>query len=447
MLKFLGIAWRSLVQHRRRNLALGAAIAIVTALLVLLSSLSAGMKYTMLEAATTLASGHVNVAGFYKITSGNPAPVVTGYPELKALIERATPEAEQVIDRTRGWAKIVSVQGSVQSGLAGIDVTREAGLTHILKLAEEREYKEGGTSAVRGSFEDLARPNTILLFAAQAKRLEVEVGDQVTLSAPTLRGVNNTADVDVVAIAKDMGLMSNWSAFVPHQVVRDIYKMADTATGAIQVYLKDPALTDEVEARLRKVVVDAGYRLMEPEGKPFFMKFERVQREDWTGQKIDITDWEDEISYMSWTLTTVDGLSGLLITILMVLIMVGIMNTLWIAIRERTKEIGTLRAIGMGRRQVLAMFLAEAMMLGALSAGIGAAIGVAVCLGLDAAQVPVESQAFRIFTLSDTLQLRVEPASLAQSVLFIAALTTLAALYPAYRATRLKPISAIHHIG
>ena len=80
------------------------------------------------------------------------------------------------------------------------------------------------------------------------------------------------------------------------------------------------------------------------------MKFETVNREDWTGQKLDVTTWEDEISFMTWTLTALQGLSFVLIVILIAIIVIGIMNTMWIAIRERTREIGTLRAIGMQRR-------------------------------------------------------------------------------------------------
>lgn len=445
--KFLGIAWRSLVEHRRRNLLLGAAIAVVTALLVLLTALSAGMRDTMLRAATTLSSGHVNVGGFFKITSGNPAPVVTDYKAVEEVVRRETPGLDYVIDRSRGWAKIVGPDGSVQAGINGIDITRERGLREVLRLAEEHEYEEGGGDVVRGDLDALAEPNTILLFVEQASRLGVDVGDEVTLSAPTIRGVNNTADVRVVAIARDVGIMSNWSAFVPHQVLRDIYRMAGTATGALQLYLKDPETTDAVKTHLRGALAAAGYRMMEPEDKPFWMKFERVQREDWTGQKLDVTDWEDEVSFLQWTITTVDTLTALLVGILMVLIMVGITNTLWIAIRERTREIGTLRAIGMQRRHVLTMFLLEALLLGVLAATIGAAAGAVIALGIDAAAVPVTSEAFRIFTLSETLALHVAPGALVRAVVFISLLTALAALYPAWRATRLKPISAIHQIG
>ena len=64
------IAGRNLLQSRKRTLMLGTAILLVTMLLVLVNSLTTGIRETMLRTVTTLSTGHVNVGGFYKITSG-----------------------------------------------------------------------------------------------------------------------------------------------------------------------------------------------------------------------------------------------------------------------------------------------------------------------------------------------------------------------------------------
>ncbi|HEY1533942.1 MAG TPA: hypothetical protein VGF76_07980 [Polyangiaceae bacterium] len=59
------IGFLSLFEHRRRAFFLGAAVAAVTALLVLLNGLSAGIRSTLVDTATTLSTGHLNVGGFY----------------------------------------------------------------------------------------------------------------------------------------------------------------------------------------------------------------------------------------------------------------------------------------------------------------------------------------------------------------------------------------------
>src|SRR5207253_488970 len=112
--------------------------------------------------------------------------------------------------------------------------------------------------------------------------------------------------------------------------------------------------------------------------------FEVVNREDWTGQKLDITTWETEVSFLKWVITALDSLTGMLTFVLLVIIAIGIMNTLWIAIRERTREIGTLRAIGMQRMRVLAMFVIEAFTLGIISTAVGALFGILLCVVLNA---------------------------------------------------------------
>jgi len=433
MWTLLQIAARNLAQHRRRTLLLGGAIAGVTGLLVILLGLSTGIRETMLRTATTLLTGHINVAGFYKVTAGQSAPVVTDYRAVLEIVRRETPELTYLVERGRGYGKIISDTASMQGGISGLDIQGETGLREVLQIAD-------------GRLDDLSQPGTVLLFEDQAKRLEVKVGDTLTISTSTPRGVANTLDVRIVAIARDVGLLSRFYVYIPMVSLRNLYQLNDNATGALMLYLKDLQALPAVQERLRAKLTEAGYRLLDPSPQPFFQKFQTVNREDWTGQKLDITTWEDETSFMSWTLQTLEGLTFTLISILLVIIVIGIMNTMWIAIRERTREIGTLRAIGMQRSRVMIMFLIEALLLGLTGTAVGAlgGLGVSALLNGLGIEVPV---AVQLFLMSDKLFLSVHGATVLLSVIAISLVTTLAALYPAYRAARLKPITAMHHIG
>ncbi|MBJ6763093.1 ABC transporter permease [Myxococcaceae bacterium JPH2] len=433
MFQLFLIAFRNLGTHRRRTLLLGGAIAGVTALLVILQGLSSGMQESMLRSATTLMTGHVNVGGFYKLAAGQSAPVVTNFPKVMEQIRKDVPELDYAVQRGRGWAKVVSETGSVQAGIGGIDVTTETGFRKVLQIRE-------------GTLDGLNEPNTLLIFQQQAEKLGVKVGDTVTIVAPTMRGINNTVDVRVVAIAANVGMLSSFNVYVPSATLRALYRLKDDTTGAILLYLKDLKQVPAVQARLRQTLAAAGYELMDNDPRAFWMKFDTVNREAWTGQKLDITNWEDEISFVKWTLTALNILSGLLIAILLVIICVGIMNTLWIAIRERTREIGTLRAIGMQRSRVVWMFLMEALTLGALGTLAGAGLGLLVCTLVNAAQIAVP-KVVAVFILSETLTLAVSPKVMLGSMLFITACTTAISLIPSFLAARLKPVTAMHHIG
>jgi ABC-type antimicrobial peptide transport system permease subunit len=122
------------------------------------------------------------------------------------------------------------------------------------------------------------------------------------------------------------------------------------------------------------------------------------------------------------------------------------MNTMWIAIRERTREIGTLRAIGMHRREVLWMFLLESIMLGLFATVTGVTVGAAIAAGLNAMHVHVPT-GLQFFLMSPYLHISVHGSSLVWSVIAITVVTAVAALYPSLRAARLRPVVAMSHFG
>lgn len=446
MWAILGIAARNLLQARRRTALLSLAIALVTWLLVLLLSMAAGIEDNLVDAATTLSAGDVNVGGFYKITSTRAAPLVQDYEKVEKIVRENTPGLDYVTTQQRGWAKLVSETGSMQVGLQGVDLGQEKLLVQRLALAPESAYRKGGGDAVTGDFQRLDAPHTAILFASQAKRLGVGPGDVVTIQTETTGGQTNTDDVTVVAVAKDIGLLSLWSVLVTQDEVRQLYGLSGDVTGVIRVYLKDIGQSERVMGHLRTVLAAHGYKLMDHEAKPFFMKINAVSGEDWTGQKLDVTIWRDEVSFLTWVLTAFDSVSWFLVVVLVAIIAVGITNTMWTSVRERTKEIGTMRAIGMQRRQVLGLILAEAGLLGLFATTCGAVLGALVALGVDAAHIAIPIQAVQAILLSDTLHLVVTPTSLLAAVGLLTLLTVLAGILPALRAASLQPVTAIQTV-
>ncbi len=132
--------------------------------------------------------------------------------------------------------------------------------------------------------------------------------------------------------------------------------------------------------------------------------------------------------------------------VLLVIIVIGIMNTMWIAIRERTREIGTLRAIGMQRGRVLAMFMLEASLLGLLGTAAGALTGILIGAALNVFAGSA-SRRRRRGMMSDHLSLSIHPRTIVWSMLSISAVCAVAALYPSYRATQLQPVTAMQQAG
>lgn len=444
MRAILKIAFHNLLQARLRTSILMVVIALVTMILIVMGALSQGFTDALRTNATALSSGHVNVAGWYKSKVTDSWPLINDVGEVERIARENTPGLDYIVRRDRSWAKVISRDHSFFVSPSGIDITAETRLKGVLELAREAEYKDGGGDARPGDFDRLTEPHTAILFAAQAKRLGVGVGDYVTLTTPTGSGRTNSIDVTVVAVARDMSMMSNWSMFVPSADIHELYQTADDTSSVVMIYLQDPTEAEAVMGHLREVYAAAGYTLMDHNPQAFFFKFEEVGGEDWTGQKLDLTVWDDEVSYFEFMSTILDSVTAILIIVLMGIIGIGIMNAILMSVRRRTAEIGTVRAIGMTRSKVLAMFVAEALMLGFFASLLGALLGTLLVNGINAAHVPLPPMASMLL-LSDTLHMNIEVAQILRAIVVFTLVTGLAAISPAIRASRLEPVTAIHN--
>src|SRR5438094_942728 len=135
---------------------------------------------------------------------------------------------------------------------------------------------------------------------------------------------------------------------------------------------------------------------------------------------------------------------AVLTLIVSIMVVFGITNTMTMAIFERTREIGTVMALGTRRRGVVSMFVLEGFVLGVLGAVAGVVLGVALAKAISAVgiQLPPPPGSTRGFMV----QIFVVPAVLAQAFQLSIVAATLASLYPAWRAARLDVVEALRHV-
>jgi len=427
------LALRNLWRGGRRSLLLGLALSAASFLLILVSGLSGGLEATLMRASETLMTGHVNVGGYYKVTHSLAAPLIHDVARTRTQIEALLPEAE-ILERLRGFGRVVGRRSAFHAALLGVSIEEERGLLKILQ-------------PLSGELEALKRPDTCFLFARQAQRLGLALGEQLSLVAQTTGGRSNTRTLEVVAIVRDIGFLSAWNLFLNRESLRGLYQLKKDTAGALQIYLPDPGQARATMERLYQGLQAAGYDLLEHDPQPYFMKIERYSNEEWTGARLDLSTWQDETQYLQWLLAGLASLRWILLFSLISLISLGIMNTLWIAVGERSREIGTLRAIGMGRVEILLLFLGEAAALGGLSALLGGGLGALSVWLLNALSLPLSSGSFQAVLMSDELRLQLSPELLFSSLLMITLISTLAALPPAWRAARVQPLIALQALN
>jgi putative ABC transport system permease protein len=113
---------------------------------------------------------------------------------------------------------------------------------------------------------------------------------------------------------------------------------------------------------------------------------------------------------------------------------IGVMNIMLVAVTERTREIGILRAIGATKVDILNQFFAESVVITILSGLIGYCFGVGICLLM--ANVPLPDFVPKPI---------ISPAAVILSLLTLSLITVSAGIYPARRAAELEPVECLHY--
>ena len=130
--------------------------------------------------------------------------------------------------------------------------------------------------------------------------------------------------------------------------------------------------------------------------------------------------------------------------ILFFIILIGVINTLRMTIRERTREIGTVRAIGMRQGDVGKSFMAEVMMLTVFAgvAGIILAFLVMKVVGL----IPIHDEGFfSIFLVETHLHFVPSAVDVVSNLVMILAITFVTAFFPSRKAAKMSVSSALRH--
>jgi ABC-type lipoprotein release transport system permease subunit len=134
---------------------------------------------------------------------------------------------------------------------------------------------------------------------------------------------------------------------------------------------------------------------------------------------------------------------------------VGILNLMLMAVFERTREIGVLAAMGLKRRETVALFLLEGVLIGLLGALVGSLLGGAIGayfgrVGLDLAAMyggmDVGEFGELYGLMGDRIYFRIGIDVLVERALTVAIIAALASLYPAWQASKREPAEALHYV-
>jgi putative ABC transport system permease protein len=140
--------------------------------------------------------------------------------------------------------------------------------------------------------------------------------------------------------------------------------------------------------------------------------------------------------------TTLNTVALVVLLILLLIIMIGILNTFRMIMYERIREIGTMRALGMQRGGIRAIFLLEAMFLALGGAVAGIILAAALMFIFSLLNFGLTS-VLSMFLTNGHFVFRLRPQSLVGYIAIVAVMALLAALVPAGKAAKLDPAHAL----
>jgi putative ABC transport system permease protein len=174
-------------------------------------------------------------------------------------------------------------------------------------------------------------------------------------------------------------------------------------------------------------------------------RLEEVLRTTFKDQPLTVRDFRDLNPYYGQTIKLFDAIFGFIAVLIGGIVLFTVVNTMNAAVVERTVEIGTLRAIGLRRAGIRALFITEGMLLGAFGAlaGIAAALLLAAIINHSGLTWTPPGRVVAV-----ALHLRVWEARplLLATALAIVAVSVVSAWWPARRAARQQVVEALRHV-
>lgn len=412
MTKWIKIAFRNILKNRRRSLVTILAIAIGFAAVGLFRGYAAdtydGLRVSAIRGEGL---GHLTIYKKGWLEYGNIDP--DSYMLTKEEIQKTVELVEEEDDVVLATPKI-HLSGLVTNGMISTIFLAEG-----VVPKNDRTIK-GSMLAfrpVKGEMLNEKKPFGVEMAEDLAKLLELKPGTNAVVMAGTLDGQMNALDVEILGVY-DTGIPATNDKFIrfSFDYAQSLY---DTEkAGQIVVLLDDWRKTYPMRDRLLKRLNQAGL-------------------------SCEIRTWNELSQFYNKVRSMMDMIFMFLFFIVFVIVVMSVVNTMGMAVLERTREIGTLRALGLKRRGVGTLFAVEGAMIGLLGSFIGLILNIiawAIIMAVEPTYIPpgVSSPV--------PLTVKLEPPVALMLMAFLILLSLIAAILPARRAAKQNVVEALGHV-
>jgi len=409
-MKLFLLALRNLFRNTRRTLLTLAAIGFGLSMMIFVVNLQNGSYQAMIDTAVSSMAGHVVVQADGYQDEKEPTMLVQDASVVVATLASAYPDAV-VAPRIFTGGLLMSAHSSVGVALTGLDVAAELQVQDLHEKVVDGEWLASDE-------------REIVIGVDMAKTLDIELGDKLVYM-----GQNGSDEVQS-RLFRVRGLFRTGSAqfdgrlaFAHLGAVQEIMGGGDVAN-MVTLHMADADDAFEAAPRLEAL-------LARPE--------------------LDVRHWKDALPELFAIIQVDRGSGDVMLAIIGLIVAFGVLNTMMMAVLERTREFGVMLSLGMKPRQIAWLVLLEGLVLGLLGAIVGLLFGLAlswpiVTYGLDYSSMMGGETMESGGILMDTLVFGAwDPVRMALYFAGAVIFCICAAIYPAWSISKLRPVEALRH--
>ena len=398
-------ALRNVFRQKVRSAATLAAIAIGVAGLILAGGFVKDIFIQLGEAIIHSQTGHIQITRTGYSDNKTRAPekyLIDDGEALKAKLLNSVPGIDQAISRL-GFTGVIN-NGRRDLGIVGegIEPDGEAKLGTFLRYLEGRALSNNDIDG-------------IVVGEGVARSLGLKIGDRVTVVMTLAAGAVNTLDFELV------GVFQSFSKEFDARAVRISLEAAKTLmdTNGIHllvVQLNDTGTTATALSATNQELAKLG---------------------------LEAQAWYALSDFYEKTVELYDRQFGVLRLIILIMVLLSVINSVNMTLFERTREFGTMRAIGDRSDWVFRLIMIESFWLGLIGGLLGMILGCLAALGISAIGIPMPPPPNANLGYTALIRLDATSVLVAGAIGFIACV--LAAIFPARRAAKADIVEALRH--
>ncbi len=400
------LALRNVFRQRARSAATLFAIAVGVTGLILAGGFVQDIFIQLGEAIIHAQTGHIQITkqGYREGRTRAPEAFLIDRPDALKVGAGGTAGVEKVFARLN-FSGVIN-NGKRDLGIIGegIEPAAEGQVSTYLRYVEGRPLSERDADG-------------IVVGQGVAKSLGLKIGDRVNLVISLAQGAMNTLDFELV--------------------------------GVFQSFSK------EFDARAVRIPLPAARALMDTQGAHVLVVMLHETKDTaavtaalesrYGAQGFEIARWNRLSDFYEKAVDLYDRQFGVLRLIILLMVLLSVANSVNMSIFERTREFGTIVALGTPPATVFRAVLTESVIIGLIGACLGIAIGSLLALAISAIGIPMPPPPNA--NLGYTAEIRLPPGQVLSAGLIGFVATVLAAIRPARRVARLDIVEALHHGG